>query len=156
MKNTSEPYIIFSDSDIIVKPGLSEELNKLKDDMVFLEGPNGKLQTGFLYLKVTSDVIEFWNSVTTLEDSILNFKGKWSKFSKNFVTTDTWDNTSKFFVLQVIPTDLGREYNFAEKVFTMAQHIDFQKYMDYVPENIVPFIYKIQELLFLTHNEMKK
>jgi len=124
--------------------------------MVFLEGPKGKLQTGFMYLKVSSDVIDFWNSVTNLEDNLQAFKGTWSKFSKKFVTTDTWDKTSDFYILQVIPTDLGREYNFAEKVFTMAQHLDFQKYMEYVPENIVPFIYKIQELLFLTHKEMKK
>jgi hypothetical protein len=156
LKKTSEPYILFSDSDIVVKPGLSEELSKLTDDMVFLEGPKGKLQTGFMYLKVSSDVIDFWNSVTNLEDNLQAFKGTWSKFSKKFVTTDTWDKTSDFYILQVIPTDLGREYNFAEKVFTMAQHLDFQKYMEYVPENIVPFIYKIQELLFLTHKEMKK
>jgi hypothetical protein len=58
--------------------------------------------------------------------------------------------------LKIIPTDLGKEYNFAETVFTMAQYIDFQKYMEYVPEDVVPLIYKIQELLFLTHKEMKK
>jgi hypothetical protein len=38
----------------------------------------------------------------------------------------------------------------------MAQYVDFQEYMQYVPEDVVPFIYKIQELLFLTHKEMKR
>lgn len=156
LKETSAPYIIFSNSDVIVKPGFLKELSEISDDMVFLDGPRDTLQTGVLYLKNTSDVREFWSSVTTLEESISSFKGKWSKFSKKCVSTDTWDKASEFNILHLISSGFGKEFDFAEKIFTMAQHIELQPYMEHVPEDVIPFIYKIQELLFLTHKEMKK
>jgi len=156
LNETSAPYIIFSDSDILVKSDFTRELSDKTDDMVFLDGPKGEFQTGILYLKNTSDVKEFWSSITTIEESILNFKGKCSKFSKKCVSTDTWDKTSEFSFLHLISSGFGKEFDFAEKIFTMAQHIDLQPYMQYVPEDVIPFIYKIQELLFLTHKEMKK
>jgi hypothetical protein len=156
LKDTTAPYIIFSVSDIIVKPGFINELSELTDDMIFLDGPKGTFEPAILYLKNTSDVREFWSSVTTIEESILDFKGKWSKFSKKSVSTDTWDKASEFSILYLISSGFGKEFDFAEKIFTMAQYIELQPYMQYVPEDIVPFIYKIQELLFLTHKEMKK
>jgi hypothetical protein len=156
LKDTTAPYIIFSVSDIIVKPGFINELSEVTDDMIFLDGPKGTFEPAILYLKNTSDVREFWSSVTTIEESILGFKGKWSKFSKKCVSTDTWDKASEFSILYLISSGFGKEFDFAEKIFTMAQYIELQPYMQYVPEDIVPFIYKIQELLFLTHKEMKK
>ena len=156
LKSTTAPYIVFSVSDVIVKPGFTKELSKISDDMVFLDDTKGTFQPDILYLKNTSDVQEFWNSVTTLEESILDFKGKWSKFSKKCVSTDTWDKLSEFNILHLISSGFGKEFDFAEKIFTMAQHIELQPYMEHVPEDVIPFIYKIQELLFLTHKEMKK
>lgn len=156
LKHTTAPYIVFSISDIIVKPEFIKELSHVTDDMVFLDGPKGTFQPGVLYLKNTPDVQDFWSSVTTIEESILTFKGKWSKFSKKCVSTDTWDKNSGFSILQLISSGFGKEFDFAEKLFTMAQHIELQPYMQYVPEDVIPFIYKIQELLFLTHKEMKK
>ena len=156
LSQTTSPYIMFSSSDVIVKPGFLKELSDITDDMVFLDGPKGTFQPGILYLKNTSEVREFWSSVTTLEDSILDFKGKWSKFSKKSVSTDTWDKNSEFNILYLISSGFGKEFDFAEKIFIMAQHIELQPYMKHVPEDIIPFIYKIQELLFLTHKEMKK
>ena len=156
LKGTTAPYIVFSSSDIIVKPGFLKELSEISDDMVFLDGPNGTFQPGILYLKNTSDVQDFWSSITTIEDTISSFKGKWSKFSNKSVSTDTWDKNSEFNVLHLISSGFGKEFDFAEKIFTIAQHIELQPYMQYVPEDVIPFIYKIQELLFLTHKEMKK
>ena len=101
LKQTSAPYIIFSDSDVIVKSDFIKELSDKTDDMVFLDGPKGTFQTGILYLKNTSDVKEFWSSITTFDESISNFKGKWSKFSKKCVSTDTWDKTSEFSFLHL-------------------------------------------------------
>ena len=124
--------------------------------MVFLDGPKGTFQPGILYLKNTSEVREFWSSVDTIEESIASFKGRWSKFSKKSVSTDTWDKNSEFNVLHLLSSGFGKEFDFAEKIFIMAQHIELQPYMQHVPEDIIPFIYKIQELLFLTHKEMKK
>jgi hypothetical protein len=155
LKSTSEPYIIFSTSDMIVKPEFLSEISKNDKDMIFIAGPKGELQTGVLYLKNTSDVIDFWTSVESLE-SISEFKGKWSNFSDKCKTTETWDKMSEFSLLHLISSGFGKEFDFAEKLFTMAQHIELQPYMQYVPEDIIPFIYKIQELLFLTHKEMKK
>jgi len=156
LKSTTAPYIVFSTSDIIVKSNFVKELSDITDDMVFLDGPKGTFQPGVLYLKNTSDVQDFWSSLTTIEESILTFKGKLSKFSKKCVSTDTWDKNSEFSILQLISSGFGKEFDFAEKIFVMAQHIELQPYMQYVPEDVVPFIYKIQELLFLTHKEMKK
>lgn len=155
LRQSDSPYIIVSDSDLVIKPGVENELSDLKDDMVFLSGPSKTFNTGLMRLKVSPDVIHFWETITTLDESLPNFKGSISKFSKKFTSSDSWDRQTDFYVFKVIPTNLGKEYNFAETVFTMAQYMDFQKYMDYVPENVVPFIYKIQELLFLTHKEMK-
>jgi hypothetical protein len=155
LKNTSAPYIIFSDSDIIVKPSILYEFVKLSDDIVFLEGSNGSLQTGIMRIRNTLEVIEFWQTLTTLEESLQKFPGTYSKFPGGFVTSDTWDRFSEFYVLKVIPTNLGKEFDFAEKIFTMAQHIELQDYMKYVPDEVTPFIYKIQELLFLSYKEMQ-
>jgi len=155
LKHTTAPYIVFSVSDIIVKPGFITELSEITDDMVFLDGPKGTFEPAILYLKNTSDVMEFWSSLSMIEESILNFKGKWSKFSKKCVSTDTWDKASEFSILYLISSGFGKEFDFAEKIFTMAQYIELQPYMQYVSEDIIPFIYKIQELLFLTHKEMK-
>jgi hypothetical protein len=160
LKQTSEPAIVFSVSDLIVKPEFPSEISKLESEMVFLDGPKGKLQTGVLYLKNNSDVLDFWTSVassdkSTLEESTLEFKGKWSKFSDKCKTTDTWDKRSDFHLLELVSSGYGKEFDFAEKIFTMAQHIELQPYMQYVSEDIIPFIYKIQELMFLTHKEMK-
>jgi hypothetical protein len=153
---TTAPYLIFSVSDAIIKSDISSEISTLEHDMVFLEGPKGECQTGLMYLKNSSDVLEFWKSVTTLEESLSSFKGTWGKFSKKCLTTDNWDKISEFSFLQLVSNNYGKEFDFAEKIFTMAQYIEFQPYMEYVPEDVVPFIYKIQELLFLTHKEMKK
>ena len=129
--------------------------------MVFMEGPNGTLQTELIYLKNNTDVLEFWTSIassdtSTLAEVLKGFKGKWSKFSKKCQTTDTWDKISEFNILVLISSGFGKEFDFAEKIFTIAQHIELQQYMQYVPEDVIPFIYKIQELMFLTHKEMKK
>ena len=158
LKSTSEPYIVFSASDIIVRSAVASEISSIEDDMVFIGGANGLLQMEFLYLKNSSDVIEFWSSLdeTTLEENISRFKGTWSKFTNKCQTTETWDKISEFNLLVLVSSGFGKEFDFAEKIFTMAQHIELQPYMQYVPEDIVPFIYKIQELLFLTHKEMKK
>ena len=160
LKDSTTPYIIFSVSDIIVKPDFSSELSEETVDMKFMDGPQGEPQVGVLYLKNTSDVQDFWNSLiisdTPLEEAIKGFKGTWSKFSDKSKTSDTWDKMSEFNILQLIPSGFGKEFDFAEKIFTMAQHIELQSYMQHVPEDVIPFIYKIQELLFLAHKEMKK
>lgn len=157
LKSTSEPYIIFSVSDIIVNPGFASELSEVKGDMVFIEGAKGAIQTNLIYLKNSPDVLEFWSSLTdtTLEENLSKFKGTWSKFTNKCQTTETWDKVSEFKILVLVSSGFGKEFDFAEKVFRMAQHIEMQPYMQYIPEDIVPFIYKIQELLFLTHKEMK-
>lgn len=161
LNKSSEPAIIFSVSDLIVKSDFSSEVSSIKDEMVFMEGPNGELQTELVYLKNNTDVLEFWTSIASSDTSVLaevlkGFKGKWSKFSKKCKTTDTWDKITEFNTLVLISSGFGKEFDFAEKIFTMAQHIELQPYMQYVPEDVIPFIYKIQELMFLTHKEMKK
>ena len=161
LHKSSELAIIFSISDLIVKPEFLSEVSGIRDEMVFIEGPNGELQTELLYLKNNTDVLEFWNTVansdvSNLTEAIKGFKGKWSKFSNKCKTTDTWNKMSEFNILVLISSGFGKEFDFAEKIFTMAQHIELQPYMQYVPENVIPFIYKIQELIFLTHKEMKK
>jgi hypothetical protein len=161
LNKSSEPAIIFSVSDLIVKPEFLSEVSKIQDEMVFMEGPNGTLQTELIYLKNNTDVLEFWTSIassdtSTLAEVLKGFKGKWSKFSKKCQTTDTWDKISEFNILVLISSGFGKEFDFAEKIFTIAQHIELQQYMQYVPEGVIPFIYKIQELMFLTHKEMKK
>ena len=150
LKETTEPQIIFSVSDLIVKPGFLSEVSKITDDMVFIAAVQDKKETvatDVIYLKNTSDVIDFWSTLASsdtpsLEESLSTFRGKHSKFSDKCVSSNTWDKRTEFNVLQLISSGFGKEFDFAEKVFTMAQHIELQPFMEYVPEDIIPFIYK--------------
>ena len=65
LKEAKEPYILFTDVDLIVKPGIYQHLvpyMESGESMVFLkEGQH--LNIGFVLLKVCPDVLAFWEMV---------------------------------------------------------------------------------------------
>jgi hypothetical protein len=170
LKAAKEPYILFTDVDVVVKPGiytkLKDHIDK-GDTMVFLkEGEH--LNIGFVLLKVCSEVLDFWELVkATIDDKgghdqahvndlIKGYPGTWSTFNqKDFTCSNTWDG-GPFLVIQPLCSNLGKEFNFAEKVFYAAQYTKIERYMKYVPEDIVPFIYRFQEILIRSHQQAKK
>jgi hypothetical protein len=57
--------------------------------------------------------------------------------------------------MKPLSSSLGKEFDFAEKIFITAQHIDIEEYMKYVDPDIIPYIYKFQEILFKSHQLAK-
>jgi len=152
-------YIVFSDVDIIVKSDIFRNLKQHIDNeetMVFLRDGE-KLSSSFMLLKVCPEVLEFWNHVKlgiSIDELIVSYTGKWSKLdSQKFTSSNSWNMQQQFCIMKPLTSSLGDEFDFAEKMFCMAQHIELEKYMKYVPENIIPFIYKFQEILYLSHKE---
>jgi len=170
LEKVDAPYILFTDIDIIAKSDIYTNLKKHIEDeetMVFLQ--EGKqLNIGFILLKVCPEVIAFWKLVKEkmlekpghdqkyVNDLIADYQGKWTRFdNQKFTCSNTWDMTTPFSIMQPLSSCLGKEFDFAEKIFSTAQHLDVQPYMQYVPENIIPYIYKFQELLYLSHQEAR-
>lgn len=161
------PYIIFSDIDILVKPGIYEKLQPYMDKgitMTFLkEGEH--LNIGFILLKVCPEVIAFWELVKArmVEDPqhdqkyvnqmIGEYPGTWTTLDKkDFVCSNEWDGVSPYTVYQPLCSNLGKEFNVAEKLFYVAQlGVDMEPYMKYVPGEIIPYIYKFQEIVARSH-----
>lgn len=167
----SETYILFTDVDLVVKPGVYQGLKTYMDDgydMVFLK-EGDQLNIGFLLLKTNKTVIDFWKSIRKMmvekeghdqaytNEAINSFSGSYTTFDDQvFTCSNTWNQTTDFSIMQVLCSCLGREFNMAEKIFSTAQFIDVQPYMKYVKEDIIPYIYRFQEILARSHQEMKK
>jgi hypothetical protein len=167
----SETYILFTDVDLVIKPGVYQGLKTYMDDgydMVFLK-EGDQLNIGFLLLKTNKTVIDFWKSVRKMmvekeghdqvytNEAITRFTGSYTTFDDQvFTCSNTWNQTTEFAIMQVLCSCLGREFNMAEKIFSTAQFIDVQPYMKYVKEDIIPYIYRFQEILARSHQEMKK
>jgi len=165
-KCDSLPYIFFTDIDIVVKPGVYDALQKYIDDgqdMVFINDGRS-VNISAMLIRVSTITTDFWKDLHSmmsekiqLDQDLVNkhikeFPGKWTTFDQKFTLSENWDQTP--FVLMHLPcTYLGKEYNMAERIFTLAQHIDLEPYMQYVDEDVIPYIYKFQELLYKSHRE---
>jgi len=168
-KTNSDPYILFTDIDLIVKKSLystvKEYIDKNYDMVFFKEGP--QLNIGFMLLRVTDEVLTFWLMVREkmqgggldqecVNELIQHFPGTHAIFNEQlFTCNSTWDGTSDFVIMQLLCSCLGKEFNMAEKIFNAAQHTKVDSYMHLVSEEIIPYIYKFQELLYLSHQEAK-
>jgi len=159
--DAKDPYILFTDIDIIVKQGIYATLAPFMESettMVFLkEGEHCNI--GVCLLKVCPEVISFWEMVlahmqveSVHDQAVVNkllpgYPGSWATFStKEFACSNTWDG-SPFVLYQPLCSRLGPEMDFAEKIFYSAQFANLQDYMKYVPQEIIPFIYRFQEFL---------
>lgn len=160
LQKSQYPYIIVSNGDFTVKPGIFKNL-KLHIDasvtMGFLQ-EDGQLTSTFMLLKVCPEVIEFWGSLKqiNINDAIKEYTGKWLLLDNQlFTTSDTWNMAKPYLVMKFKTSGLGTQMDFAEKIFNAAQNLDIEPVMKYVPDEIIPFIYKFQELLYLSHQEVK-
>ena len=107
MANSTQ-YLLFTDIDIIVKPGVNDALKPYIDannDMVFLkEGSHTNI--GFILLKATDNVLNFWKMIrsmmiekTGLDQTYVNqmlesYLGKWTHFDNQvFACSNTWNGT---------------------------------------------------------------
>ena len=171
------PYLLFTDIDIIVKPGVYDALKpyiEADNDMVFFkEGPNTDI--GFILLKVCESVIAFWKTVRSMmieksgldqcyiQQMLESYPGKWTHFdSKLFASKNTWDGSKPYVMLQLTCSRVGedegieKEFNMAERVFLAAQHMEIESYMKYVTLDVIPFIYRFQEIYIRSHQQAKK
>jgi hypothetical protein len=168
-KDNSDTYILFTDIDIVVKNPIYSILKKYIDenyDMVFFK-EDPQLNTGFMLLRVSDEVLTFWLMVREkmngggidqvyVNELIQHFPGRYSTFNEHLFTCNTtWNYSTNFLIMQLSCSSLGKEFNMAEKIFNAAQYTNVENYMQYVPEEIIPYIYKFQELLYLSHQEAK-
>ena len=168
-KDNSDTHIIFSDIDILVKKPIYDTLKNYIDenyDMVFFK-EDLQLNTGFMLLHVTDEVLTFWLMLREkmlgggldqiyLNELIKHFPGRYTSFNEQLFTCNTtWDRSSDFLIMQLPCSCLGKEFNMAEKIFNAAQYTNLETYMQFVPEKIIDYIYKFQELLYLSHQEAK-
>jgi len=168
LENSNTQYILFTDADIVPAKNIYKNLKDYIDEgytQVFLDEVN-HLNIGFILLKVCPEVIQFWKDIKTImsqqgghdqkhvNDLISNYNDKWTKFdSQVFTCSNIWNGIKEFSIMQPLSSCLGKEYDFAEKIFVTAQHIEIEEYMKYVPEDIIPFIYKFQEIIFKSYKE---
>jgi hypothetical protein len=161
LENSDKPYIIYSYSDIIVKSDIFKNLKCHIDagkTMVFLDDES-KPSESFMLLKVCSEVIDFFKKLSEtihIDELIKEYKGNWGLFdNQNFTSSTVWNMKNEFSIMKIQTSNLGKEFDFAEKIFTIGQHLNLDPYMQYVPEEIIPFIYKFQEILYLSHQEAR-
>lgn len=170
LKESKDSYIFFTDIDIIVKGSVYDKLVPYMESqttMVFLkEGEHCNI--GVCLLRCCPEVIAFWELVlahmqtgSAHDQAVVNtllpgYLSSWCTFStKDFACSNTWDG-SPFVMFQPLSSRLGPEMDFAEKIFYSAQFINLQEYMQYVPEEIIPFIYRFQEYLIERNSASEK
>ena len=162
-------YILFTDIDILVRPGLHDALKPYMQDgydMVFSKRNDGTLGINFMLLKISEVVKDFWSNILKqmnnlegldrdfVNQSINDFQGKYTSFDEQLFTTPiTWNQKADYIMMHMDCSQLGKELNMAEKLFNMAQHIVLEPYMQYVKEDMIPYIYEFQELLYKSHQE---
>jgi len=161
LEHSNEPYLVYSHSEIIVKSEIFKHLNpyiEAGETMVFFDEDSGP-SPSFMVLKVCPEVIDFFkkvNNSTALHEAIKEYKGKWSLLDNQLFTSSTvWNMKNEFLIMKPLTSNLGKEFDFAEKIFTMGQHLNLDQYMHYVPEEIIPYIYKFQEILYRSHQEAR-
>jgi len=164
------PYILFTDVDIIVNPGIYDKLVPYMDEglsMVFLkEGEH--LNIGVMLLKICPEVLEFWELIkakviedpTKLDQAYVNttvcdYPGKWASFNnKDFTCSNNWDSVTPFYINQALSGNIGKKYHIPEKIFYFAQMgVNMDLYMKYTPEHVVPHIYEFQEMLMRSYKK---
>lgn len=159
LQESQYPYIIVSHGDFIVKSDIFKNLKEHMDTNITMAFLQDEELTSFILLKVCPQVIEFWKLIE--EDADINkiikgYKGKWLELDNQvFTTSDIWSMAKPYSVMKLKTSGLGPQMDFAEKIFNAAQNLDIEAFMKYVPEEIIPFIYKFQEILYLSHQEAK-
>lgn len=160
LESSTDSYIIFSDVDLIIKPGVYTTIQRHidnEDTMAFIK-EGDSVNIGFCLVKVCNETIQFWKQIKSIIDTsgghdqshvntlLKEYTGKWSTFNaKEFALSNTYDG-SEFYVLQVLSSCLSKELDFAEKIFSTAQHMNIQPYMQYVEQHYIPYIYEFQEI----------
>ena len=161
LENSDQSYIVYSNSELIVKSDIFKNLKchiDADDTMVFLN-EEMRPSPSFMLLKVCPQVIDFFkklNGTIELYDLIKEYTGKWALFDNQLFTSSTiWNMKNDFSIMKPLTSNLGKEFDFAEKIFTMGQHMNLDPYMQFVPEEIISYIYKFQELLYLSHQDSR-
>jgi hypothetical protein len=164
-----EPYIFFTDADIFVKPGIYNVLKEHMDrgdSMVFLkEGGANSANIGAILFKVCPEVIDFCEIVRArglddpnksilldqdfVNDVLREYNGTWSLFKNSeLCCSNEYKGNKECVLVQILSSNIAKEFHVAEKLFFAAQlGVEMDKYMQYVPGHIIPYIYKFQDLL---------
>lgn len=161
LESAEHPYILFTDVDLVVaRQDIYEKLQSHIDarhSMVFLQEGH-QLNIGFMLFMVCKEVVDFWKTIRArvvakggldqayVNEEIRTWPLPWGVFDKQFTCSNTWDRVTPFSVLQPLSSCLGKESDFAEKVFCASLFLDVTPFLHHVPQNILPHIAKIQSL----------
>ena len=161
LETAEHPYILFTDVDLVIqRQDIREKLQPHIDarhSMVFLQEGH-QLNIGFMLFMVCKEVVDFWKEIRArvvaeggLDQSYVNEEMKrwplpWGAFDpQQFTCSNTWDRVTHFSVLQPLSSCLGKESDFAEKVFCASRFLDVNPFISHVPREILPYVAKMQE-----------
>jgi hypothetical protein len=164
-KEESQPYILFTDIDIVVTNNIYSDLIPYmdnQDDMVFIKEMDG-INFGFMFLRVCDEVIDFINKVIyylknidkelmdqqCVNKLLLSYEGKYRCFDENYFTlSNLWRASLSCKVIQVLCDGLIKEYNIIEKIVCISQLINIKPYIKYITSESMQKIEKfIKEVL---------
>lgn len=161
LESAEQPYILFTDVDLVVaRQDIYEKLQPhidARQSMVFLQEGH-QLNIGFMLFMVCKEVVDFWKTIRArvvakggldqayVNEEIRTWPLPWGVFDKQFTCSNTWDRVTPFSVLQPLSSCLGKESDFAEKVFCASLFLDVTPFLHYVPQNILKHVAKIQYL----------
>ena len=107
---------------------------------------------------VCKEVIDFWKNIREMvrqggldqdhvNDVMPTYSLPWGKFDdKAFTCSNRWDGT-KFSVIQTLSSTVSKEDDIAEKIYSFSLFLNVEPYMKYVPETILPYVAKIQQIV---------
>lgn len=162
LEKADSEYILFSDIDILIQPGIYQTCKKYMDeqyDMVYLrEGDICNI--GFMLLRTNGEALAFWKNVRTSMEAemdldqkyvnklIQSFAGKWTWFDTgDMLCYNEWNGQSHYKVVQLLCSNRGKEFNMAEKVVYMSKHMELSNYMQYLSEDVLSYVYSFQDKL---------
>jgi hypothetical protein len=163
-----DQYIVFSDADIYVRPGIGAKLNEyIKDgkDMYFLQETfeAKSANIGLMLLKCTEDICKFWEEVRaevlrdgTHDQTITNkYLAKttlsWKYLDQTCMNSNMVNYTNKntFLYCQMLCSCRGYEPDMAEKLFGYIGFFSLEPYLAFIPPVIQAFLAKMHEVFKL-------
>jgi len=144
----SNPYILFTDIDIIVRENIYNNVKGFMDksvDMVFMK-EGSIMNIGFMLLRVSDEVYNFWSLIRSkmiekdgldqmyVNECLLSYPRMYTHFDENdFILSNNWNvnNTPTYKVIQVLCSNPDKLCNMFEKTVSMCLLMDMRPYMKY-------------------------
>jgi hypothetical protein len=161
-------YIVFSDADIYVRPGIADKLNEsIKEgkDMYFLQETftDARANIGLNLFKCTEEVYKFWEGVReevlregthdqlVTNQHLVKTSLSWKLLDQSCLNSNmvNYDNKDKFLYCQMLCSCRGYEPDMAEKLFGYLNFFSLEPYLAFIPPPIQAFLARMHEVFKL-------